>query len=81
MPQKQKLSIEARVEILQEYLQGRISQSEAARKVGVSKYRICLWVRNYEVDGIEAFLPYKNRVYSPELKRQAVEDYLSGMGS
>lgn len=23
----------------------------------------------------------KNRMYSPELKRQAVEDYLSGMGS
>lgn len=42
MPQKQKLSIEAKMEILQEYLQGRISQSEAARKVGVSKYTICL---------------------------------------
>ena len=28
-----------------------------------------------------AFMTCKNRVYSPELKRQAVEDYLSGMGS
>ena len=28
-----------------------------------------------------AFMTCKNRVYSPEFKRQAVEDYLSGMGS
>ena len=81
MPQKQKLSIEVKVKILREYLEGRISQNEAARKVGVSKETFCLWTRNYEVDGIEAFLPHKNRVYSPELKRQAVEEYLSGMGS
>ena len=28
-----------------------------------------------------AFMTCRNRVYSPELKRQAVEDYLSGKGS
>ena len=35
MPQKQ--SAEAKVEILREYLKGRISQSEAVRKGGLSK--------------------------------------------
>ena len=38
-------------------------------------------IRNYEADGMAAFMTCRYRVYSPELKRQAVEDYLSGMGS
>ena len=37
------------------------------------------WVKRYEAEGAAAFLPAKeNRIYPPELKRQAVEDYLSG---
>ena len=35
MPQKQKLSIEEKVEIIQEYLKGTISKSEAAHRGGV----------------------------------------------
>lgn len=35
MPQKQKLSLEEKVEIIQEYLKGTISKSEAARRGGV----------------------------------------------
>ena len=55
--------------------------SEAARRGGVSKETIRQWVCNYEADGAEAFLSHKNRVYSPELKQQAVEEYLSGKNS
>ena len=81
MPQKQKLSLEEKVEIIRDYLEGTISKSEAARRGGVARDTIQQWARNYESDGEDAFLLHKNRVYSPELKRQAVEDYLSGVGS
>lgn len=81
MPQKQKLSLEEKVEIIRAYLEGTISKSEAARRGGVTRDTIEQWARNYESDGAEAFLLHKNRVYSSELKRQAVEDYLSGSES
>lgn len=81
MPQKQKLSLEEKVEIKRDYLKGTISMSEAARRGSVARDTINQWVRNYEADGEDAFLLHKNRVYIPELKRQAVEEYLSGAGS
>lgn len=81
MPREQKLRLEEKVEIIQEYLKGRISKSEAARRGGVARDTIEQWARNYEADGIDAFLSAKNRVYSPELKQLAVKDYLSGSGS
>lgn len=81
MPNKQKLGIEEKIEIVQECLRSRISISEAARRGGVSREAIRSWVRNYEVNGADAFLPHKNRVYSIEQKKQAVKDYLSGVGS
>lgn len=78
MPQKQKVSIETKVKIIQDYINGCIGMREAARRGGVNKTTIGQWVRNYKADGIDAFLPYKNRVYSAEQKEQAVKDYLSG---
>ena len=81
MPQKQKLSIEKKIEIIRDCLKGRVGMSEAARRGGISKETMRQWVCNYEADGAEAFLPHKNRVYSPGLKQQAVEEYLSGRKS
>ena len=80
MTQKQKVSIETKVTIIQDYINGCIGMREAARRAGVSHNTMGQWVRNYEIDGVDAFLPHKNRVYSPELKKSAVEDYLSGAG-
>ena len=81
MPQKQKLSAEEKAKVIEDYINNRISLSEAARRGGVARDTISQWARNYEADGMAAFMTCRNRVYSPELKRQAVEDYLSGMGS
>ncbi len=40
------------------------------------------WVKTYEAEGGEAFLPHdRNRVYSAEQKIEAVKAYLSGEGS
>ena len=81
MPQKQKLSAEEKAIVIEDYINNRISLSEAARRGGVARDTISQWARNYEADGMTAFMTCRNRVYSPELKRQAVEDYLSGKGS
>lgn len=81
MPQAQKISIEEKVKIVQAYLSGKISISEAARRGGVARSKVQEWVRNYKAEGASAFLPHKNRVYSPEVKTQAVREYLSGSGS
>ena len=81
MPQKQKLSAEEKAKVIEDYINNRISLSEAARRGGVARDTISQWARNYEADGMTAFMTCRNRVYSPELKRQAVEDYLSGKGS
>ena len=81
MPQKQKLSAEEKAKVIEDYINNRISLSEAARRGGVARDTISQWARNYEADGMAAFMTCRNRVYSPELKRQAVEDYLSGKGS
>lgn len=81
MPQKQKLSIEKRIEVIRDYLKGRVGMSEAARRRGVLKETMRQWVCNYEADGTEAFLPHKNHVCSPGLKQQAVEEYLPGRKS
>ena len=81
MPQKQKLSAEEKAKVIEDYINNRISLSEAARRGGVARDTISQWARNYEADGMTAFMTCRNRVYSPELKRQAVEDHLSGKGS
>ena len=81
MSQLQKLSAEEKAKVIEDYINNRISLSEAARRGGVARDTISQWARNYEADGMAAFMTCRNRVYSPELKRQAVEDYLSGKGS
>ena len=82
MPQKQKLGIEKKVKIVKRYLAGKVSISTAAAEVGVGRETLQGWVMQYEAEGLEAFLPNrKNHTYSPELKLQAVQEYLSGKGS
>ena len=82
MPQKQKLSIEEKVELVQRCINGEISIRGAAQQAGVAPKSVHRWIIVYEAEGAEAFQPHeKNRVYSPELKEKAVQEYLSGQGS
>ena len=81
MSQKSKLNAEEKVEIIRKYQQGEISLVQAARDAGVGTTTIYRWSARYEVEGAAGFLPYQqNRVYPPELKLKAVQDYLSGAG-
>lgn len=82
MSQKTKISPEEKVRIIRKYMDGGVSLRGAAAEVGVEKGTLRKWIILYEAEGEEAFLPdRRNRVYKPELKQRAVQDYLSGGGS
>ena len=73
---------EEKVSIVLRILKYEISIRAASREVGVGRETIRRWTARYEAEGAAGFLPREqNRVYSPETKRQAVEDYLAGRGS
>jgi transposase len=82
MPQKGRLSVEDKVRIVEEYLSGAMGPSEFRKKYGVHKQTLYEWVRLYKTRGAAGLAPStKNRHYSHETKRQAVLEYLSGVGS
>lgn len=82
MPQKQKLRPEEKAKIVKKYLEGKVSMTGAAAEAGVDWKTLQGWVMQYEAEGAAAFLPNRrNQTYSPEIKLQAVQEYLSGNGS
>ena len=74
MSRKQKKSAEEKVKIIRQYQQGEISISQAAELGEVDFETAKEWIRNYESEGVSAFLPHKNKAYSPEIKRLLVTD-------
>ena len=58
---------------------GKLTQSEASRRLGVGRTSIRSWISRIESEG-EAGLEKaeQNRVYSDQLKREAVESYQIG---
>lgn len=79
MPQKSKLDKTARVEWVQKYLLGEVGQNEAAEMLGVHRATFQHWVKRYETEADEGLVAGgMTRVYSVELKRAAVEEYLKG---
>ena len=82
MSEREKLKPEEKVKIVIKYIAGEVSISEAATECGVDQKTLQRWVMQYEAEGAAAFLPNRrNHVYSPEIKLQAVQEYLSGKGS
>lgn len=73
--------IEARIkkEAVEAVKSGKLTQSEASRRLGVGRTSIQSWISKIESEG-EAGLEKaeQNRVYSVQLKREAVESYLTG---
>ena len=82
MSGKNKLNAEEKVRIAEDCIEGRISQAEAARRVGVDESSIRAWIAKYKSEGSYGlWQTEKNRVYSEELKLQAVTEYLAGSES
>ena len=82
MAHKTKIRTEEKIQIVKDCLEGRISQSEAARRVGVDWTAITDWKIRYETEGsLGLIATNQNRAYSEKTKRESVEEYLSGAGS
>lgn len=77
-----KVSVEERIEAAKACAEGRMSQREAARRLGVDHTTVREWVSRYKAQGAQGFKEQEhNTNYSEETKRKAVEEYLSGAGS
>ena len=83
MSRKGKIEIEEKIKIVCECLEGELSQTQAAKIVGVHHETIREWIARYQAEGSLGLsnIEQHNRVYSKELKLRAVEAYLSGEGS
>ena len=79
---RSKVTPEQRIEAALSYLNGEGSYKFIADRYGVEQTRIKVWVRQYKANGPLAFKEQQhNTVYAPELKANAVLDYLAGNGS
>ena len=82
MPYKAKAAPEEKRLLIERYLRGEISLSQAGKIAGVSKECFRHWLKKYESEGPLVFHNTgRNRVYSEKIKQQAVMDYLAGQGS
>lgn len=79
---REKVTPEEKVMAAKDCAEGRLSQNEAARRLGVNKSTVRGWVQRYKANGAAAFrVQEHNAVYSQKLKLKAVEEYLARAGS
>ena len=79
---KRKLSAEQKAEIVRLYLEKGESQSFIAKRYGIDEMAVQKYTLQYQAQGIETFINNgKNRTYSAELKKQAVNAYMNGEGT
>lgn len=82
MSQKNKVADEIKIEIVQSYLDGDLSLSQAASQFEISKTTIRDWILRYRSEGPCGLINQKTyRNYSETIKLSAVQDYLDGKGS
>ena len=82
MPHKGRLVAEKKIEIVEEYIAGKIGLASVLQKCGISNQTFYDWVRLYKAWGSEWLIPSsRKRKYSAELKQCAVEEYLYGTNS
>ena len=82
MPVKAKVTPEEKIQIAKMCESGELSQGQAAEQLGISQSSVYQWVCVYREKGslgLKDLEEYQS--YAPELKLQAVLDYLSGKGS
>lgn len=82
MPQKSRFTTENKIIIVESYLHGETSKSAIHKQYGISLNTLGNWIRMYQHKGAEGLTPSTTICkYPVEVKRKAVEDYLSGKGS
>ena len=79
---KSKVPYEKKVEIVKDYLEGRVGYTESLKRANNSEESFRRWVYLYKEKGAAGLLPNSgNKVYPEDVKRKAVQEYLSGHGS
>ena len=79
---KSRVAYEKKIEIVRDYLDGRVGYKESVRRANNSAASFRQWVHLYEEKGAAGLLPNsRNNVYPEDVKRKAVQEYLSGRGS
>ena len=79
---KNKVTYEKKVEIVRDYLDGRVGYKESIRRANNSAASFRHWVHLYKGNGAAGLLPNsRNKVYPEDTKWKAVQEYLSGHGS
>lgn len=82
MGRKAKFSFETKIDIVQRCLDGKTTVQHEANLLRISHNRVYEWIALYQVLGTDGLITTsKNTVYSEDIKRNAVLDYLSGKGS
>lgn len=80
--QRKKVTVTDQIEAVKSCIEGKLSQSEAAKRLGVNKVNVMEWVKRYKAGGVLAFKELEhNTIYSTEIKQEAVTEYLNGKGS
>ena len=82
MPKEGKISFAEKRKLVLACISKEMGVCEAARIAGVDHSAIRRWVKQYEAEDVDGLLPHtRDRVYSAELKTEAVLAYLRGKGS
>lgn len=72
-------TVQERWELVQLVIEKHRSVKAIAKQAGISPHTLKMWIIRYQAEGIEGLeTRAKHRSYSPELKRQVVEEYLQG---
>ena len=79
---REKVTAEERIESSKACAEGKKSQTEVARRLGVDESTVRGWIARYKAVGASAFKEQEhNTFYTEELKMVAVREYLDGKGS
>ena len=79
---RKKLTTEQKIQMVKLYFEEKASKTEIAERYGVDYALVRDYILKYEVQGIEGLLDQeRNKVYSEQLKLQAIEAYKNGEGS
>ena len=76
-----KNNVDEIIKAVERYKNGETSQGAEAKRLGVSQQTLQDWIRKHETFGIDGFEHTGHRNYPRELKKSAVNAYLSGEGS
>ena len=82
MGRKEKILPSIKIQVVEDYLNGRISIIKKAVELGVSTTSIRRWINKYKSLGPQGLITStKNTIYENDIKLKAIKDYLTGVGS